>query len=175
MRTPSTCRSATIEAPGLADLLAPILLGVHIRVFEAGRRRADRGGAVQVGVDQLQLLVVVCVGAWVIERIGVIHAGVQVRPRLVLVSQAPVVPDLLADHVLPVRLRVAVDGIRQVRVVHLGRALGDMAASDPNLGQAKPAVGAVGVVVGVHLAFDAAAASAGLVCVAACFFDDVQY
>ena len=68
-------------------------------------------------------------------------------------GRAPVVPDLLADHVLPLR-RVVVLRHREVGVVHLRGAPGDVAAGQPDLRHAEPAVLAVLAVAGLDLARD---------------------
>ena len=84
---------------------------------------------------------------------GIFHArvGRVGREILVLVGEAVIVADLLAGHRRAPRRRVI---LRKsvIGVVELGRALGDMAARQPDRGDAEPAVLAVGGVADQDLA-----------------------
>ena len=73
-------------------------------------------------------------------------------------GRGPVVADLLADDVLLADLKLA----GQVGVVHLGCALRDVIPRcDPDLCQARPASGPIGIIAGANLAGDGAAVLAG--------------
>ena len=176
------------------DLLAPILNGVHVGIGEARRHWCTAGPAVEtvqvsgasagvvtagqrpyggVFVDAPQLIVVTCVGMRIVERIGIIHAGVEVRAGFILVVEAPIMANLLADHMLLVRVGVAG---RQVRVIQLCSRLGDMhSARDPDLRQSEPAIKAVVGIAGMRLAGNSLAALARALTVTARFLCQGQH
>src|SRR5215218_2323709 len=86
--------------------------------------------------------------AWVV---GVVHAGpeIGVVEVLVLMVEAEGVADLLAHYHLSPRGRVVLRGV-EVSIVDLGSALHDVAAANPDLSQAEPAVGAIRCVADLH-------------------------
>src|SRR5262245_25581072 len=112
------------------------------------RRRSsgcDSCEAIKVTVDNYQFVVVMLV--WVsaqrttciCSRIReVVHACIQRAAISRLVIEAESVTDLLTDHV-KFLVGIVVEGCIEVRVVHLGGALGDVRPTgDINRGQAKP-------------------------------------
>lgn len=124
----------------------------HRRRHRAERGRAERGRAVEVCIDELQLLIVVRIRVLVRARvIRIIHTASEVRvvEVRVLVIEAEGVPDLLAHHEIPPRRGVVRRGV-EVRVVHLDYPLGDMAATEPDLRQPEPAIGTVLAVADLH-------------------------
>src|SRR5215217_9472028 len=83
--------------------------------------------------------------------VSVVHARPEVRgvEVLVLVIETEGVADLLAHHQVPPCSGVVLCGV-EVRIVDLGSALRDVLAADPDLGDAKPAVVAVGTVADLY-------------------------
>src|SRR5215208_6712550 len=84
--------------------------------------------------------------------VGVVHARpeIGVVEVLVLMVESEGVAYLLAHHHLPPRGRVVLGGA-EIRVIDFGSACRDMlAAADPDLGEAEPAVLAVRCVADLH-------------------------
>src|SRR5262245_47092787 len=105
-------------------------------------------------IDGHELVVVVLVGTQVARiaaaAVGitrVVHTGAEIPvvEILVLMIEAEGVADFLTDNELPPG-RSVVRGRGKVRVVHPDRALRDVAAAHPNLGDAEPSVVAVSTV-----------------------------
>jgi len=92
---------------------------MDIRILKTCRCSPDCGAAIQVGIDGFQLLVIVCIGVRIAERIIIVHAGVEVSARFTLMVKSSGMTDLLTDDVLLVRLAIAGS---QVRVIHLRTA-----------------------------------------------------
>ena len=103
---------------------------------------ADSGCCVKMRVNQIQLVVVMLVGILVCARVvRVVHARPQVCiiERLVLVIEAEGVADFLAHHQVSPWGGIVVGGV-EVGVVELNSTLRDVAATNPDLSQAEPAV-----------------------------------
>src|SRR6266511_30967 len=98
-----------------------------------------------MGVDDRELVVVVLirVGARRVRValvLVVIHAGVLRAAVLALMSETERVADLLAYHVL------LLGQVHRVGIIHLRNPLRDVAAAEPDLREAEPAIEAVGIV-----------------------------
>src|SRR5262245_40629766 len=96
----------------------------------------------RVVVDERRVVVAVWVGIPGVGRASIVHAGVEVRARRVLVIEAEGVAYLLArDPAAPDR-GVVVAGA-EVAVVELDRGLRDVVAGRPDRRQPEPAVSAI--------------------------------
>jgi len=124
---------------------SPLRRGVHIERVPARRQGASGVGGIEMRVNGFELLVVVLIRVLVRRRIArVIHAGPErgIVEVLVLVIEPERVTHLLAHYQLSPRRRVVRCGI-EIGVVHLDGTLRDVAAADPDLRDAQPAVIAV--------------------------------
>src|SRR5215207_563181 len=94
------------------------------------------------------MLVGMLVGGGVIS---VVHARTEVRvvEDLVLMIEAQSVADLLAHHKVSPGGRVVLWGV-EIRIIHLGGALRDVLAANPDLRESQPSVVAVGAVADLY-------------------------
>ena len=116
---------------------------------------ANGGRVVEVLVDRHQLVVIMLVGILVCARVvRVVHASLEVRvvEGLVLVIEAECVADFLAHHQVSPwgGVVLGVPRVVEVRVVELNNTLRDVAATNPDLSQAEPAISTVFVAADLH-------------------------
>lgn len=129
----------------VANLFTPILDCVDISIGKTGRHIADCGGAIEVGIDHFQLVVIMfvrmLVGAWIT---CVIHAGpkIGIIKVFILMIETKSMTDFLAhDQIAP--SRSVVGGCVKVCIIQFDRCLGDVIAIRPNGCNPKPAIVAI--------------------------------
>lgn len=175
VRTAAVCRLANKAAPVVRSIrvilkFVSVSIPVSIDVEDA---EADGRRAVEMGIDRLKLLIIVSVRARVIQRVRIIHAGVQVGARLALVAEAERVADLLTHHMRAICL--VVTAATKVRVVHLGRSLRYVdPAGNVYSGKAKPAIESIRGVTGVHFSSDHNAAFSRPRCAISSFVNEIE-
>jgi len=136
----------TVTFDTLAPLLGVIKIGlVNFFGQVAANCLPKSGETIKMGINEAQFFVVMSVGVLVSVWVtGIVHAGAEIGivKILILVIEAESVADFLADDHLPPGGSIVRSGI-EISVIHLGNALGNVRAGNPDLGDAQPAIVAV--------------------------------